>query len=73
LRVGMMISTWSSANAKKPRSWSNRLPAGKGDGVVSAIRLSWVLPTQVSLRKRLVSTALISSTFFTVGHVFLPR
>jgi hypothetical protein len=28
--VGMMISTWSSVNAKKPRSWSNRLPAGKG-------------------------------------------
>ena len=28
--TGMMISTWSSVNAKKPRSWSNRLPAGKG-------------------------------------------
>ena len=28
--VGMMIATWSSVNAKKPRSWSNRLPVGKG-------------------------------------------
>ena len=42
--VGMMMSTRSSVNARKPRSWSNRLPAGKGYGVASAIRLSWVLP-----------------------------
>ena len=42
--VGMMISTWASVKAKKPRSWSNRLPAGKGYGVASAMRLSWVLP-----------------------------
>jgi hypothetical protein len=28
--VGMIISTCSSVNAKKPRSWSNRLPAGLG-------------------------------------------
>ena len=42
--VGMMISTWSSVNARKPRSWSNRLPAGTGYGVASAMRLSWVLP-----------------------------
>ena len=38
--VGMMISTWSSVKARKPRSWSNRLPVGKGYGVASAIRLS---------------------------------
>jgi hypothetical protein len=25
----MMISTWPSMNARKPRSWSKRLPAGK--------------------------------------------
>ena len=42
--VGMMTSTWLSVKARKPRSWSNRLPAGKGYGVASAIRLSWVLP-----------------------------
>jgi hypothetical protein len=42
--VGMMMSTRSIVNARKPRSWSNRLPAGKGYGVASAIRLSWVLP-----------------------------
>ena len=42
--VGMMISTWSSVKAKKPRSCRNRLPAGKGYGVAAAIRLSWVLP-----------------------------
>jgi hypothetical protein len=71
-RVGMMMSTWSSVNAKKPRSCSNRLPAGKGYGVASAIRLSWVLPVYVSLRKRMVSAALISKTFFTVWHFFLP-
>ena len=38
--VGMMISTWSSVKARKPRSWSHRLPVGKGYGVASAIRLS---------------------------------
>ena len=43
-RVGMMISTRSSVNARKPRSWSKWLPAGKGYGVASAMRLSWVLP-----------------------------
>src|SRR6266508_5253875 len=68
-RVGMSISTRSSVNARKRRSWSNRLPAGKGYGVASAIRLSWVLPAYVSLRKRIVSAALISRTFFTVWHV----
>jgi hypothetical protein len=35
---GMMISTRSSVNARNPRSWSKRLPAGKGYGVASAIR-----------------------------------
>ena len=71
--VGMMISTWSRVNARKPRSWSNRLPAGKEYGVASAMRLSWVLPASVALRKRIVSAALISSTFLTVWHFFLPR
>jgi hypothetical protein len=73
VRVGMMISTWSSTNAKKLRSWSHRLPAGKGYGVASALRLSWVLPAEVSLRKRIVSTALSSRTCFTGWHLFLPR
>jgi hypothetical protein len=72
LRVGLMVSTWSSVNARKPRSWSNRRPAGQGEGVASAIRLSWVRPAEVSLRKRMVSTALISSTCLTVWHFFLP-
>jgi hypothetical protein len=73
LRVGMITSTCGRVNARKPRSWSNRLPAGQGDGVASAIRLSWVRPSEVSLRKRMVSTALISSTLLTVWHFFLPR
>jgi hypothetical protein len=73
VRVGMMISTWSSTNAKKLRSWSHQLPAGKGYGVASALRLSWVLPAEVSLRKRIVSTALSSRTCFTGWHLFLPR
>ena len=30
--VGMMLSTWSSVNANKPRSWSHRLPTGQGVG-----------------------------------------
>lgn len=71
-RVGMMISTWSSVNARKPRSWSKRLPAGKGYGVASAIRLSCVLPGYVSLKKRIVSAALISRMFLIVWHFFLP-
>jgi hypothetical protein len=47
-RVGVMSSTWSNVHARKPRSWSNRLPAGKGYGVTSAIRLSWILPAGAS-------------------------
>ena len=35
----MRISTWGSVNARKPRSCNNRLPAGKGYGVASAMRL----------------------------------
>jgi hypothetical protein len=30
--VGMTVSTWSSVNARKPPSWSHRLPAGQGYG-----------------------------------------
>jgi hypothetical protein len=41
---GMITSTCGSVNARKPRSCSNRLPAGRRYGVASAIRLSWVLP-----------------------------
>ena len=48
-------------------------PAPRGYGVASAMRLSWVLPAYVSLRKRIVSAVLISNTFFSVGHLFLPR
>ena len=42
--VGMRISTWGSVKARKPRSCNSRLPAGKGYGVASAIRLSWMRP-----------------------------
>ena len=42
--VGMRISTCGSVNARKPRSCNNRLPAGKGYGVASAMGLSWVRP-----------------------------
>jgi hypothetical protein len=70
--VGMRISTWGSVNARKPRSCNNRLPADKGEGVTSAIRLSWTRPPQVSLRKRMVSRALISRTLLTVWSFFLP-
>src|SRR5467141_60043 len=42
--VGMRISTWGSVKARKPRSCNNRLPAGKGYGVASAIGLSWTRP-----------------------------
>jgi hypothetical protein len=42
--VGMMIATWWSVKAKQPRSCSTWLPAGKGYGGASAIRVSWVLP-----------------------------
>ena len=38
LLIGQMV------NARKPRSCNSRLPAGKGYGVASAIRLSWVRP-----------------------------
>src|SRR5712692_10046744 len=42
--VGMRISTWGSVKARKPRSCNSPLPAGKGYGVASAIRLSWRRP-----------------------------
>ena len=42
--VGMRTSTWGSVHARKPRSCTNRLPAGKGDGVASAMRFSWTRP-----------------------------
>ena len=51
---------------------NNRLPAGKGYGVASAMRLSWRRPPKVSLRKRMVRRALTSRTFFTVWSFFLP-
>src|SRR5712692_10041715 len=70
--VGIRMSTWGSVNARKPRSCNNRLPTGKGDGVASAIRLSWTRPPYVSLRKRIVSRALTSRTFFTVWSFFFP-
>src|SRR6266446_5245934 len=65
--VGMRIATWGSVNARKPRSCHNWLPAGKGDGVASAMRLSWMRPPQVALRKRIVSSALTSRTFLSYG------
>ena len=42
--VGMRIATWGSVNARKPRSCNNRLPAGKGYGVASAMGFSWARP-----------------------------
>src|SRR5271166_1102617 len=59
----MRISTPGSVNATKPRSCNNRLPAGSGYGVASAIRLSWTCPPTVSLRKRMISGALTRRTF----------
>jgi hypothetical protein len=38
LLVGIMISTSSSVNARKPRACSHRPPASKGYGVAAAIR-----------------------------------
>jgi hypothetical protein len=35
--VGMRIATWGSVHARKPRSGNNRLPAGKGERVASAM------------------------------------
>ena len=45
---------------------------GKAYGVASAMRLSCTRPGSVALRKRMVSRASISNTFFTVWHFFLP-
>ena len=42
--VGMRLSTWGSLKARKPRSCPNRLPAGEGEGVASAMGVSWVQP-----------------------------
>jgi hypothetical protein len=70
--VGRRISTWGSVKARKPSSCNNRLPAGKGDGVASAIRLSWTRPPYVSLRKRIVRGAWTSRTFFTVWSFVFP-
>jgi hypothetical protein len=72
LRGGMITATRSRVNARQPRAWSNRLPAGQGEGVASASRLSWVLPASVALKNRMVRTALTNTTFFTVGHFVLP-
>jgi hypothetical protein len=58
--------------AMKPRSCNSRLPAGRGYGVASASRLSWMRPPTVSLRNRMMSTALTSRMFFTVWSFFLP-
>ena len=70
--VGMRISTCGSGPARKPRSCHNRLLAGKGYGVASAMRFSCTRPPQVSLSKRIVSQASTSRTFFTVWSLVLP-
>jgi len=62
----------NKSHARKPKSCKSRLPAGKGYGVASTMGLSWVRPPEVSLRKRMRSRALTSSTFFTVWSFFLP-
>src|SRR3954465_14712919 len=50
----MRISTWGRVKAMKPRSCNSWLPAGKGYGVASASRLSWMRPPTVSLRNRMM-------------------
>jgi len=68
--VGMMMSTRSSVTARKPRSWSNRcLQQGVWGGIRH--RLSWCCGIGLT-EKEDVSAALISRTFLTVWHVFLP-
>jgi hypothetical protein len=70
--VGMLTWTSGSVHARHPRSWSNRLPAGQGEGTPSALRVAWTLPAWVSLSKRIVRAASTSRTFFTVWHLFFP-
>jgi hypothetical protein len=65
-------STWGSVQARNPRSCNTRLPAGRGEGVASAMDLSCLRPPCVSLSKRMVSGALTSRTFFTVWSFVLP-
>jgi hypothetical protein len=49
-------------------------PAARGQGIGRGIGNPFIVGTagKVSLRKRIVSAALMSSTFFTVWHLFLP-
>jgi hypothetical protein len=42
--VGMPSSAWGRGKARQPGSCNSGLPAGKGYGVASAIRLSWTRP-----------------------------
>jgi hypothetical protein len=69
---GVVQLTPASVKARKPRSCNGSLPSGNGYGVPSAMRLSCALPSYVSLRNRIVRSALISRIFFTVWHFFLP-
>ncbi len=69
---GLVISTWGSVKARKPRSCHNRLPVGKEDRVAAAIRFSWTRPPWGALRKRSVGGAWTSRAFVTVWSFVLP-
>jgi hypothetical protein len=73
VQVGMRMSMWLNEHARKLRSCSRRRPAGRGDGVTSASRFSWVLPTEGCLRKRIVSASVRRGTLLTVWHFFCSR
>ena len=70
--VGLRITTAGSVHARKPRACHNRLWAGKGDGVPSAMRVSCTGPPEVSLSKRIRRRAVPSRTLLTVWSFFLP-
>jgi hypothetical protein len=68
----MRIATSGSVNARKPRACHNRLPAGQGYGVASAIGFSGMRPPEGSLRKRRRSRAWTNRIFLTVWSFCLP-
>jgi hypothetical protein len=70
--VGMRNSTWGRVNDRKPRSCNTPLPAGRGEGVASAMRQAWTRPPWVSRRQRRRSRALTSRTFLTVWSLGVP-
>jgi hypothetical protein len=49
------------------------LAAGRGSGVVAALRLSWTRPGGVALRKRRRQALVTSRRWFSMCRLFLPR